>query len=150
MPRWREQEDQRQGGADGTRECLGLEEWRTGLGWRTRGISGRGAGSEGGGAGGPFELVGVPMLCGEGACSFVPIGNRLATGLACDAPGLEILRRGGDVVIRAIGLLRCLAFEGQPGKGVRTVGNEGGARTSGAEKERLWWKGGYGWVRRKA
>jgi len=69
-------------------------------------MSGRGEGSEGGGVGGPFELVGVPMLGGEGARAFVPIGNRLATGLACDASGLEILGRGGgDVVIWAIGLL---------------------------------------------
>jgi hypothetical protein len=50
--------------------------------------------------------VGVPMLGGEGARAFVPIGNRLATGLACDASGLEILGGGGgDVVIWGIGFV---------------------------------------------
>ena len=80
-------------------------------------MSGRGVVSVGGGEGGPFELVGVPMLGGKGTGAFVPIGNRLATGLACDAPGFEILGRRGVIVIRAIGLLRCLAFKRQPNKG---------------------------------
>jgi hypothetical protein len=53
----------------------------------------------------PFEFVGIPMLGGEGTGAFVPVGNRLATGLACDASGLEILGRGGAITMWAIAFL---------------------------------------------
>lgn len=72
----------------------------------------------------PFKLVGIPMLGGERTGAFVPVGNRLAASLTCDASSLEIFgRRGGVIIMWAVRLLRCFAFEWKPSK-------ESGNRTS--------------------
>lgn len=42
----------------------------------------------------PSELVSIPMLGGESTGAFVPVGNRVATGLAGYATGLKIFGRG--------------------------------------------------------
>jgi hypothetical protein len=61
----------------------------------------------------PFELVGVPMLCGERTGAFVSIENRQAASLTCDASSLEIFgrRRGMIMMWWAVRLLRCFAFD---------------------------------------
>lgn len=78
----------------------------------------------------PFELVGVPMLGSERTGTFVPVGNRLAASLACDASSLEIFgRRRGVIMMWAVRLLRCFAFDRKPSK-------ESGSRTSERSKTR--------------
>lgn len=65
----------------------------------------------------PFELVGVPMLGGERTGAFVPVGNRLAASLTCDASSLKIFgRRRGIITMWAVRLLRCFAFDRKPSK----------------------------------
>lgn len=83
-------------GTGGVLEEAGLEERR---------MSGRGLGWRGGRVGEPSELVSVPMFGGEEPGMFIPVGNGLATGLACDTTGFKVLGGRWDIAMWAIRVL---------------------------------------------
>ena len=93
------------------------------------------------------------MLGGERTGAFVPVGNRLATGLTCDASSLKVFvfGRGGDIMLGAVRVLFCLAFYGEPGKGCgskdREIRLEEGTHKGGGEGERDVGEGGV-WLRK--